>query len=489
MFSATEALVQGIEFHKRGELDEAIACYRRALAVDPYLVEAHCNLAAALRARGQDAEAKQSYLQAVQCNPRVVEAQFQLGVLLEFENDTAAAIECYQNAIRHQPDHVGAYFNLGMIYKMQGDIDRGIECYRKALEFQPNFAVALNNLGTLLKIQSRIAEARACFEQALRIDPGYVEARCNQALLLLAEGDYAAGWPLYELRTASPEFSQRSFDKPRWRGEALAGRTLLVHYEQGLGDTMQFVRFVPLLAQRGESIILEVQPQLVPLLKQSGLGEIVRIVGEGEPLGPFGAYVPLVSLPAILGTTPESIPAAGGYLAANPRLVDHWRGVLGDARALKVGIAWQGTPTFLGDRFRSMSLAEFAPLALPGVELVSLQKGPGVEQLAEIGDQFHVRDLGRIDEEHGAFMDTAAIIKNLDLVVTCDSAIGHLAGGLGVDVWIALMLVPDWRWMLARSDSPWYASARLFRQQRLGDWPGVFGQMADALGEVVRARQ
>jgi tetratricopeptide (TPR) repeat protein len=472
--------------HALVRLDEAIDCFRRALAIDPNHAQAHCDLGSALDDLGRRAEAADCFRRAVQCNPNLAEAHFNLGVLLQNEGRTADASQCYENAIRAKPDYAMAYNNLGILHR-PSDPARADECYTKALELDPSCADALNNLGNLRIAQGRLAEAATCYERAVRIRPDYAKAHYNSALLLLAEGNFPAGWREFEWRSGCREFPPRSFDQPRWQGEPLANRTLLVHAEQGLGDTMQFARYLPLVAERGGTITFEVQSPLVPLLKQSGFGEIAKLVARSQPPGKFDLHLPMLSLPGVFATTLDNIPAAGGgYLSADRQWIEHWRGVLGDAPTVKVGIAWQGSTAYQQDRVRSIPLVRFAPLALEGVELISLQKGFGAEQLADVAPRFLVRDLGtEFDEAHGAFVDTAAVMRNLDLVITSDTAIAHLAGALGVPVWVALPLVPDWRWMFERSDCPWYASMRLFRQTRLDDWAGVFDQIAVELGRFV----
>ena len=270
---------------------------------------------------------------------------------------------------------------------------------------------------------------------------------------------------------------------PRLGCAPLKGRTLLVHHEQGWGDTLQFARYVKLLTAAGEKVLFEVPEALIPLLKKSGF---TKLIAEGSKAGKADVVIAIMSLPRVFGTTLETIPADVPYLSAGSQLVKQWSKVLKSIPGLRVGITWQGYSGNANDQLRSIPLACFAPLALPGVQLISLQKGPGVEQLTEVANNLAVRHLGQFDEERGAFMDTAAVMKNLDLVITCDTAIAHLAGGLGVPVWVALQLAPDWRWMLARRDSPWYPTMRLFRQKKFGDWPGVFADMADELKQLLR---
>jgi len=347
----------------------------------------------------------------------------------------------------------------------------------------------LNNLGNIFKLQGRIDEARVCYDQTLRIRPDYMQARCNRALMDLADGKLAEGWADYEYRSSYPDFPRRAWAQPAWRGEPLEGRTLLVHAEQGLGDTLQFVRYLHLLAAQDRKLVLEVSPVLLPLLGESGFGQWARLVPKGQPLPQFDLQVPLLSLPGIFKTTLTDIPHRVPYLAASETLVKQWKAVLGSGPPLKVGIAWQGSATYSGDRFRSVPLLNFAPLARPNVELISLQCGYGAEQIETIAGKFAVRDLGKdFDHQHGAFMDTAAVIRNLDLVVTSDTAVAHLAGALGVTVWVALQLSADWRWLRQRDDSPWYPTMTLFRQATFDDWQPVFSRMAAALDELVAAR-
>ncbi len=269
--------------------------------------------------------------------------------------------------------------------------------------------------------------------------------------------------------------------QPSWDGSPLAGRTILLHAEQGLGDTLHFVRYAQLLCAEGARTIVACQKPLLRLLRSCpGIDEIVDLNGA---LPFFDVAVPMMSIPGLLRTTLASIPAPIPYLTADPDLVDSWRERLKSTPGFRIGIAWQGSAIFHGDRQRSIPLAAFAPLAaVPGVRLISLQKGDGSEQIRQLRPAFEIEDFtAELDEEHGPFMDTAAIAANLDLVVTSDISIAHLAGALGVPVWIALSVFPDWRWLLDRDDSPWYPTARLFRQRTPDDWGEVFRQVAETV--------
>jgi tetratricopeptide (TPR) repeat protein len=477
----------GVALQSCSQTSEAIACYERALAIQPGYAEALCNLGRAFNDQGQTAKAVECFQRALQQQPNLAEAHCLLGVVFQNQGHLAKAAECYRQAIHAKPDYGDAYNNLGTVYRAEHQYAEAIECYQLALEFRPNFAEALTNLGHVYKVQGRVPDAAVCYDQSLRIDPRHPMARYSRAVMLLAAGDFSRGWVEYESRFECSGFPRRSFSKPVWNGAPLGGRTLLVHAEQALGDAIQFARYVKLLDQDSGKVFFEIPEPLLKLFEQSGFRNLVV---RDQAHADFDMHLPLLSLPRVLGTTLESIPAPIPYLSADPQRVASWGRELGRSKDFKVGIAWQGSTAYLGDRFRSISLTHFAPLAQQGVELVSLQKGAGVEQLANVAGQFQVRDFGAsLDREHGPFMDTAAIMKNLDLVVTSDTAVAHLAGALGVNVWVALPLSPDWRWMYDRSDSPWYPTMRLFRQTKFDDWPSVFARLAEALRlEVVRRR-
>jgi hypothetical protein len=305
----------------------------------------------------------------------------------------------------------------------------------------------------------------------------------------LLTGDFERGWAEYQWRWKAEQCQWRDFSQPLWDGRPLEGRTILLHAEQGLGDTIQFVRYAALVKQRGGGVVVECPTPLLSLL--ASCERIDRLMGRGDELPAFDLQAPLLSLPGIFHTSLDTIPADGPYLFADPGLVGRWRQELGGIAGFKIGIAWQGNPKNPDDRNRSIPLSDFEPLAgCSAVRLLSLQKEAGTEQLQKVAGRFPVIDLGsRLDEAAGAFMDTAAVMMNLDLVVTSDTAIAHLAGALGVPVWVAISFVPDWRWLLDRSDSPWYPTMRLFRQTRLGDWAGVFEEIKAALCVQLRSAE
>jgi len=470
---------------EQGKLPEAIAGYRRALQIQPDFAGAYHNLALVLQQQGKLDEAAAHCRRALELKPDYADAHVNLGSICNDQGNLEEAAACWRRALELKPDYPEAYNNLGVALKEQGRPEEAAACCRRALELRPDYADALINLGAALKAQGKLEEAVGCYRRALELKPDSAEAHFSVALGQLLSGDFARGWPEYRWRWQTKPFAPRSFSQPLWDGSSLKGKTILLHAEQGLGDTIQFIRYAALVKRRGATVAVECQNALLPLL--AGCAGIDRLIGHGADLPAFDVHAPLLSLPEIFQTSLENVPADIPYLFAPAALVAQWRQRLSKLAGFKLGICWQGSPSYRGDRYRSIPLAQFAPLArVPGVCSISLQKGVGSEQLRELGDRIPVVDFDReLDEAAGPFMDTAAILMNLDLVVSCDSAVAHLAGALGVAVWVALPLAPDWRWLLHRSDSPWYPTVRLFRQQQLGDWPGVFGEIQQALCERV----
>ncbi len=316
-----------------------------------------------------------------------------------------------------------------------------------------------------------------CYDQALNLKPDFAQVHLSRSLLRLQMGDFAQGWSEYEWRFQCKEYAIPPFPQPLWDGSRLDDRTILLYADHGLGDTLQFVRYAPLVCERGGRVLVACRKPLARIL--ASCPGVSRVISEGAPLPQFQVYAPLMSLPRILGTTLATVPARVPYLVADPALVARWRVELGQFGGFKVGIAWQGNAQYCKDRHRSFRLDQFEPLTrLDGVRLVSLQKGFGTDQIREVADRFAVIDLGsRLDD----FMDSAAVMTNLDLVITPDTSVAHLAGALGVPVWVALPFAPDWRWLLDRQDSPWYPTLRTFRQREWGNWNEVFERITREL--------
>jgi tetratricopeptide (TPR) repeat protein len=485
--SATAHNAVGNALRTLGKLDEAAAHCRQAIRIHPTFPEAHNNLGNALYLQNKFDEAIAHYEEALRLRPGYAEAHSNLGLALADSGKREEGIAHYHEALRLKPNYVDAHNNLSIALLRESRFEEAEVQSRQAVRQNPNFADAHNNLGSILLRQARFDEALVQYERAMGLKPNFAEAHWNRSLLWLLLGNYEQGWPDYEWRWTQPGFTRRFNDIPLWDGSELHGKAILLYAEQGFGDTIQFIRYAALVKERGGKVIVECQPPLVRLL--TGMPGIDELFAEGSPLPAFDVRAPLFSLPAIFRTTVNTVPARVPYLQADSQLIEQWRKELeasDTGRCLKVGIAWQGTPAFRYDRQRSIPLANFEGLAhIEGVKLISLQKGPGTEQLRSMPRPFPIVDFAdRLDETAGPFMDTAAIIKNLDLVISSDTAIPHLAGALGVPVWVALPLVPDWRWLLQREDCPWYPTMRLFRQTKYGQWDDVFERIATELRKL-----
>ncbi|HEY1785400.1 MAG TPA: tetratricopeptide repeat protein [Pirellulales bacterium] len=470
----------GVTFAQQGKLEQAAARFEHAIALRPNHPDSYYNLGVVLRGQGKLQPAVACYEQALALKPNYAEAHNNLGTLIRDQGKLDQAAAHFEQAIALKPTFVQAYNNLGIVLREQGDLDQAAARYRQALALRPDFAEAHNNLGTTLWDLGALDEATASYQQALALKPDFAEAEFSLATCYLSQGDFQLGWPAYEarLRFAGAAMPR---DLPRWTDQPLPGRSLLLVAEQGLGDTIQFMRYARVLKRRGARIVLAVQKALGRLLANHPDVDELFMLGSASEFPRCDFYLPLLSAPGALGTTAATIPSDVPYLAADPMLTDQWRAELAVTGGFNIGIAWQGSRDYPSDRWRSTALRNFAPLArLPGVRLISLQKGLGSEQAATI--DFPLLDLsGRLDGVAGAFMDTAAVIRNLDLLVTPDTVIAHLAGALGAPVWVALPLAPDWRWPRAGDESPWYPTMRLFRQTTLAGWPEVISRIADAI--------
>ena len=467
----------GAALLKRGQVADAILAFEQSLRLRPRSALAHNLLSVALRLQGRLEKAIFHCREAVRLSPDLAEAHNNLGSMLEESGLIDESIASLQEALRLKPDFANAHSNLGIALYRQHRYTEAVVQYRRAIAMQPDLAEAHNNLGSVLFDLGRGDEALESFAEAVRLKPDYREPHWGRALVWLSRGEFERGWSEFEWRLSPLE--ARQCPQPRWNGSSVAGRTILLDAEQGLGDTLQFVRYGSLLRQQGGKVVLVCQPRLVPLLA-GGCPSIDQVVARGERVPPFDVHLPLLSLPRVFGTTLANIPAAIPYLRADPSLVERWSGELSQLPGFKIGIAWQGSPAHPGDRERSIPLSEFEPLGqVSGVRLISLQKGPGTEQLPLEGRRLGVVDFSeRLDEADGPFMDTAAIMRSLDLVITCDSALCHLAGAMGIPTWVAISAVPDWRWLTGRDDSPWYPSLRLFRQNELDRWSDVFERIS-----------
>jgi tetratricopeptide (TPR) repeat protein len=471
----------GVCLSQRGRAEGGIACLRRALELRPDYAEACYNLGAALVETGRREEVVEAYRRAIELRPGYGEAYNNLGLALTEANRHGEAIVILQQAVRLRPDAPEGHNNLGLALVAAGRFGEAEASYREALRLDPGYVEAHNNLASVFKEQGRLDEALAAYQVALWHAPRSASTRYNRSLALLAAGQWEEGWREYEWRWQRRRAMQRPVRQPRWDGSDLAGRAILLWSEQGLGDTIHFARYAAAVQGRGGRVVLECPGCLVPLFRS--LRGVDVLVAEGEPVPEFAVQVPLMSLPGLLGVTAQDVQAREPYLRVEPEREAVWRQRLAGVGGYKVGVVWQGNPRHAWDRWRSFPLRCLQPLAeVEGVSLVSLQKGPGLEQLAWA--RLTVRTLEDELDAEGAFVDTAAVMRCLDLVVTADTAAAHVAGALGVPIWLAVSQVSDWRWLREREDTPWYPSMRLFRQERLGDWEGVFARMATELKRI-----
>ncbi len=516
--SSAEAFFQlGTVLSQTNQVDEAMGCFRRALELEPDNLPALANLGVIYAQLEKWAEAADCFGRVAHADRQNAAVEMNLALALERTGKIEGAIGRYLRAIELAPDDAIAHSNLGSLLGRLGRTSEALSHHRRAVELAPTMATALYNLGRALVERWDFEEARQCFVRVLQLEPnhalaqmnlGYVQTRLGQhdeaiagyrralalaprdvdlhfnyATVLLRAGRFAEGWPEFEWRP-SALLLRESAVEPCWNGQPLGQGTILIRCEQGFGDALQFIRYAPLVRARAGKVCVSCRAPLAKLLAScEGIDEVV-IEGDAPPA--HDAYVPLLSLPRIFGTTLQTIPNAVPYLRPEASAVEAWRRELGSHGGLEIGIVWQGNPGQQEDRARSITLVQFAPLAeLPGVRLYSLQFGEGREQLRDLAGQFPVTDLG---DQLGDFDNTAAIMQNLDLLVTCDSAPAHLAGAIGAKVWVPLASTADWRWLMGRDDSPWYPTMRLFRQTRMGDWAPVFQQIRGALADLASGR-
>ena len=464
----------GSALHESGRLDEAIACYRKALALRPDASETLENLAGALRAQGQLDAAQACYERSLALRPNRIESHIGLGVVLRDRGRPKEAVAEYELALALAPDNTETLNNLGVALVDLGRLGEAVAHYERALALQPNRAETHNNLGIALQRQSRYAEALACYGRALALKPDYAEAHFNCAYALLLTGELDQGWREYEWRFTVARYD-RGFDRPLWSGEPLVGQSILIHAEQGFGDTLQFIRYVPAVAQRGGKVLLEMPEPLVHLART--VAGVSEIIAAGAPLPAFDYHCPLLSLPRVFETNLATIPDVVPYLSVPAEVSAAWADRITTAPGLKVGVVWAGTTV------GAINLRLLQPLwDVAGISWFSLQVDNGSADISSL-DGVTIADLAPWLTD---FAETAAAVCHLDLVITVDTSVAHLAGALGRPTWLLLPTQPDWRWLLEREDSPWYPTARLFRQRQAGDWSGTAREVAAALAQMAR---
>jgi len=500
----------GMIAYKTGRIPVAVSMIRRAIAVNPRRPYYHSNLGNALCAQDKLDEALLCFEHALEIDPNYAEARFNHGNVLREQKKYDQAVVCYQRALAVKPGYVDAMCNLGIVYGLQNKLDQAASIFKNALTVAPDRTDLICNLADVFHTQGKPSQAVPLFERALAlkpdqykacnclcnacfdlgdlarsiawnqrtlaIKPDYGEALMNKSLLELLQGDYASGWRNYEVRWKV--YKSRLFAQPLWSGQPLGGARILLHAEQGLGDSLQFLRYVPKVIDTGGAVVLDVPVNLHRIAAL--IPGITTLASAGTPLPAFDFHSPLLSLPLAFGTTLETIPAQVPYLAVPAEALKKAAALSWPAHGLRVGLAWSGNPSHPKNRLRSIPLELLAPIfKLQGVHFYSLQMGPAAGELKKV--QAAITDLA----PHACDMaDTAAQIAQMDLIISIDTSIAHLAGALGKPLWVLLTRLPDWRWLLDREDSPWYPTARLFCQKNSGDWQPVIERLRTALEEL-----
>lgn len=501
----------GNAYLRMGKTDEAFAQYRQALEFDPKNIDAHLNMGTAYLGKGEWEKALASYEQVLVVEPRHALAYYNIGVCYQRQKKYAEAQSAYEKAlaiepdsktvtlnlisalrfqkkyadseeycrkmIAHHPEYAEGYCGIGDIYFDQDDFEPAIEYYQKAIERKPDYAEAYSNLGCVYSKMGRMEEAERFYNKAIASDPDHVNAHCNLSFLQLTLGDYENGLYHHEWRFRHSSGAAPLYPGEQWKGQNLKGERVLLYGEQGLGDSLQFLRYLPQVRQAGATVLLAIQHPLRRLVEQ--IDGIAEYYYPGDLFKPYDYQCALMSLPKAFHTTPETIPATVPYLKVPKEAQEAADALEWPEKGLRVGLVWAGNPNHTNDANRSIPLKALAPLwQVEGVHFYSLQMGAGTAQLAEAAGPLIDLTPGIED-----FADTAARLMKLDLLIAVDTSVVHMAGALGRPIWMMIPYVPDWRWFLDRSDSPWYPSMRLFRQTEIGDWASVVEPIRAALTE------
>jgi tetratricopeptide (TPR) repeat protein len=470
---------RGLTLHELKRFAEALASFDSALRVQPDHAEALCNRGLTLHELKRFEEALASYERALIARPDYAEALSNRGMTLRELNRLEDAVESYDRALALRPEFAKALSNRGNALHELNRFEEALASFDRALRIDPEYAEAFSNRGVTLHSLIRFQEALSNFDRALKFRPDHADTHYNEALCRLLIGDFDRGWEKSEWRweTGHTSDKKRNFVQPLWLGSSdIAGKTVLLHGEQGFGDMIQFSRYVPLVAERAGRVILEISEPLRELM--GTLSGAAQIISKGDPLPHFDLHCPLLSLPLAFTTGLKTIPSALPYLRASPQALLRWDARLGLRRCPRIGLVWSGRPTHKNDRNRSVKLRALLPLLDIDAVFVSLQHDLRADDAATLKDQKNIIHFG---DELRDFSDTAALISNLDLVISVDTSVAHLAGALSKPVWVLLPFIPDWRWLLDRDDSPWYPTARLFRQGNNRVWDDAIVRVRDAL--------
>ncbi|MBF0397954.1 MAG: glycosyltransferase family protein [Desulfobacterales bacterium] len=482
MSKETRLLDIALQYHQRGNLKQAKAIYAQILSQSPEDAEALHLLGVACYQEGDYESSIGLIYKAISINPLNYHFFINMGNVLQEFNRFEDAVSAYKKALSLNPTDPMIYNNLGNALQNLGMMDKAIKVYNMSLRINPTSATTYNNLGTGLKAKSMFEEAVLAYKESISLSNDFAEAHDNLGKILLLLGDFREGFLNYEWRLKHPSFLKVSglgeFEKPMWDGSPFHGKRLLVHYEQGFGDTINFIRYLPMVKERGGDVSFVCQPPLEKLFANFPGIDLLHTVEETIDLN-YDFYIPLLSLPYIFNTTLATIPASIPYIKPDKELSLKWHNRLIEDHKLKVGIVWASNSKNYKLRNRSIGLKAFTPLFdVDGISLYSLQKGPEIEEIKYISSNMKLIDY---TNQINDFSDTAAFIDNLDLVISVDTAVAHLAGAMAKNVWLLLQKVPDWRWLLDKEDSPWYPTMRIFRQQEDRDWNSVIRSVKDAL--------
>jgi Flp pilus assembly protein TadD len=479
--------LSGAIAYRKGLYKQAIDLIREAIKQNRHVPQFHNTLGVTLRAVGAFQEAIVAYEQAISLDSEYCLAYMNMGNALMSQAQFPAAVEKYSHAISLDPKSVENYNSMAIAFQYLGEYEAAIEKCKQALLLRPDFAEAYNTLASVFMKQGHCNEAIENYRQALQLKPDYTEAHCNLGMSYLLSGQFEEGWAEYRwrLKTQNSACSHR-YHVPVWDGSPFEGKRLVVHFEQGFGDNIQFIRYLPMVKRRGGTVICEMLAPLSVLLRKfPGIDELVNAPFGNKPRMKSDLHVPLLELPRIFGTTLQTIPGTIPYIQADSIKAEYWRNRLAGPH-FKVGIVWAGDPAHKEDKSRSCHLRHFLRLSkIPNVQLIGLQKGTPARQVKDLEGKISLTNFA---DELNDFSDTAAVIENLDLVISIDTAVLHLAGAMGKRVWAILSSAPDWRWMIDRQDSPWYPTMRLFRQKKYGDWESVFKCIVDNL-EIIGSKQ
>ena len=469
---------RGIALHEMKRFDEALASLDDALALAPDIAEAHLNRGNVLNDLKRHEDAIASYDSALTIRPDYAEALSNRGIALHALARDEDALASFDRALALRPDYPEALSHRGATLDAMQRPEEALESYARAIALRPDYVDAYGNRGATLYNLKRLDEALADFDRALALRPDLPEVHWNQASARLIAGDFARGFTEYEWRWQREAMIavKRDFPQPPWRGEDIAGKTILLHSEQGFGDSVQFCRYVPAVAARGARVILEVEASLQRLM--TTLAGVNEVIAKGASLPAFDTYCPLLSLPLAFGTRLETVPSVTPYLRAEAQDVAAWEARLSDRRRPRIGLAWSGNPTHLRDADRSIALEALLPLIDVDASFISVQKDVRDADAGVLAARTNILQVGHALND---FADTAALLSALDLIITVDTSVAHLAGALGKPVWLLLPYIPDWRWLFDRETSPWYPTARLFRQDESRSYDGVIARVRDAL--------